>query len=167
MPFLGVHATRNDRRSRTLWPKRCSGTIPGGIHTLHMLHLEDILDTVLWPGSWHLARSLWRTGTQEIMQSLSKRYYLRVLQRLIPAVELSNLRPARSGVRAQAVRVDGTMIRRHVCPKKSTSAKCTKCEFAKRNRVTCHRGNSGEKNDEPSTARLEVQHLAGSGDDRH
>ncbi|MCY3615411.1 MAG: L-2-hydroxyglutarate oxidase [Bacteroidetes bacterium] len=110
VPFLGVHATRMTDGRVLCGPSAVLALSREG-YTRCTVAPGDILDTVLWPGSWHLARSLWRTGTQEIMQSLSKRYYLRVLQRLIPAVELSNLRPARSGVRAQAVRVDGTMIR--------------------------------------------------------
>lgn len=110
VPFLGVHATRMTDGRVLCGPSAVLALSREG-YTRFTVAPGDILDTVLWPGSWHLARSLWRTGTLEILQSLSKKYYLRVLQRLIPAVELSNLRPARSGVRAQAVSAEGTMIR--------------------------------------------------------
>ena len=110
VPFLGVHATRMTDGRVLCGPSAVLALSREGYKCLTVAP-EDILDTVLWPGSWHLARSLWRTAAREILQSLSKKYYLRVLKRLIPAVELSNLRPARSGVRAQAVTADGTMIR--------------------------------------------------------
>lgn len=110
VPFLGVHATRLTDGRVLCGPSAVLALSREGYKRFTVAP-GDILDTVLWPGSWHLARSLWRTGAREILQSLSKKYYLRVLQRLIPAVELSNLRPARSGVRAQAVKADGTMIR--------------------------------------------------------
>jgi len=110
VPFLGVHATRLTDGRVLCGPSAVLALSREGYKRFTVAP-GDILDTVLWPGSWHLARSFWRTGTREILQSLSKKYYLRVLQRLIPAVELSNLRPTRSGVRAQAVKADGTMIR--------------------------------------------------------
>ena len=110
VPFLGIHATRMTNGRVLCGPSAVLALSREGYKRFNVAP-RDILDTVLWPGSWHLARSLWRTGTREILQSLSKKYYLRELQRLIPAVELSDLRPARSGVRAQAVRADGTMIR--------------------------------------------------------
>lgn len=110
VPFLGVHATRMTDGRVLCGPSAVLALSREG-YKRYTVAPEDILDTVLWPGSWHLARSLWRIGVREILQSLNKKYYLRILQRLIPAVKLSDLRPARSGVRAQAVRADGTMIR--------------------------------------------------------
>ena len=110
IPFLGVHATRMTDGRVLCGPSAVLALSREGYRRFTVAP-EDILDTVLWSGSWHLARSLWRTGIREILQSLNKKYYLRILQRLIPAVKLSDLRPARSGVRAQAVRADGTMVR--------------------------------------------------------
>ncbi len=110
VPFLGVHATRMTD-SRVLCGPSAVLALSREGYKRFTVAPADILETVLWSGSWHLARSFWRTGIREILQSLSKKYYLRILQRLIPAVKLSDLRPARSGVRAQAVRADGTMVR--------------------------------------------------------
>lgn len=116
VPFLGVHATRMTDGRVFCGPSAVLALSREG-YKRFTVSPEDILDTALWPGSWHLARSLWRTGIREILQSLNKKYYLRILQRLIPAVKRSDLRPARSGVRAQAVRADGTMIR-SMCSRK-------------------------------------------------
>jgi len=113
VPFLGVHATRMTDGRVLCGPSAVLALSREGYKRFTVAP-EDIMDTVLWPGSWHLARSLWRTGIREILQSLNKKYYLRILQRLIPVVKLSDLRPARSGVRAQAVRADGRSEERRV-----------------------------------------------------
>jgi L-2-hydroxyglutarate oxidase len=56
-----------------------------------------------------LARQHWRKGILELRLSLSKRYYLSMLQRLIPEIQLDDIVPAPSGVRAQALQPDGSM----------------------------------------------------------
>src|SRR5690606_20119989 len=56
-----------------------------------------------------LARKHWRKGILELRQATSRRYYLSTLQRLIPEIELDDIEPAPSGVRAQALLPDGSM----------------------------------------------------------
>ena len=46
----------------------------------------------------------------EVHRSLSKRAFARAVQRLVPAVQAEHLRPALTGVRAQAVARDGALI---------------------------------------------------------
>jgi L-2-hydroxyglutarate oxidase len=46
----------------------------------------------------------------EVGRSLSRRRLLRALQRLVPELRLEDLAPAGSGVRAQAVAPDGTLL---------------------------------------------------------
>ena len=46
----------------------------------------------------------------EYYRSFSRRGFLRALQRLVPALQDSDLAPGGSGVRAQCVRKDGTMV---------------------------------------------------------
>ncbi|MGZ4759197.1 MAG: L-2-hydroxyglutarate oxidase, partial [Acidimicrobiales bacterium] len=52
----------------------------------------------------------WRTGLGEVGRSLSRERFVRALQRLVPELTLEDLVPAGSGVRAQAVRKDGTLL---------------------------------------------------------
>jgi (S)-2-hydroxyglutarate dehydrogenase len=61
-------------------------------------------------GLRHLARQHWKTGSGEMVRSISTRAMLARLRRLIPELERSDLRPADAGVRAQAVRPDGTLV---------------------------------------------------------
>jgi (S)-2-hydroxyglutarate dehydrogenase len=47
---------------------------------------------------------------QEIRQSFSKAAFCRSLQRLVPDVQLSDLEPGGTGVRAQAMSLDGKLV---------------------------------------------------------
>lgn len=108
-PFLGVHLTR---------------AIGGGAHagpnavpalTREGYRWGDINGTDLWevlqsPSTWKLARRHWRMGTAEIRRSLSKRTFVAAVRALVPELQSDDLTPGRSGVRAQALRADGTLI---------------------------------------------------------
>ena len=108
-PFLGVHFTRT-----------ISGTVEAGPNAVLALaregytwldfNIRDTFDTWTYPGFLRLALRNWRTGAAEMWRSLSKRAFVRALQRLVPALKSSHLQPAPAGVRAQAVRPDGSMV---------------------------------------------------------
>jgi L-2-hydroxyglutarate oxidase len=57
-----------------------------------------------------LARTHWRYGLGEVHRSLSRAAMVRQIQRLLPDVRADDLHPAGAGVRAQAVRPDGTLV---------------------------------------------------------
>jgi L-2-hydroxyglutarate oxidase len=61
------------------------------------------------PGLWRLAARHWRSGLREIRNSRSKRRYARLAQALVPEIRPEDLLPGGSGVRAQAVRRDGSL----------------------------------------------------------
>ena len=46
----------------------------------------------------------------EMWRSLSKRAFVRALQRLVPAMRAEDLEPAPAGIRAQAVAPDGGLV---------------------------------------------------------
>jgi L-2-hydroxyglutarate oxidase LhgO len=52
----------------------------------------------------------WRTGTYEMYRSLSKAAFVAALQRLMPEMKAEDVTPGGSGVRAQAVAPDGSLI---------------------------------------------------------
>ena len=52
----------------------------------------------------------WRTAVYEYYRSFSRRGFLRALRKLVPALQDQDLSPGGSGVRAQCVRRDGTMV---------------------------------------------------------
>jgi len=74
------------------------------------VRLSELFEMLGYRGFWQLARRHWRKGVQELLQSLSKRYYLRQARRLIPEVTPEDFLPAPSGVRAQAVDPEGRLV---------------------------------------------------------
>jgi L-2-hydroxyglutarate oxidase len=63
-----------------------------------------------YPGLWRLARRHGRTGAAEVARSLSRRRFAADVARLVPEVTRDDLVRAPAGVRAQAVRPDGTLV---------------------------------------------------------
>ena len=108
-PFLGVHFTR-----------RITGKVDAGPNAVLALKREgyrhtdvnvrDVASSLAFPGFWRMAAKYWRNGFGEFHRSLSKRAFVRALQRLLPEVREQDLVPGGSGVRATAVSRDGTLV---------------------------------------------------------
>jgi (S)-2-hydroxyglutarate dehydrogenase len=108
-PFLGVHLTRTIDGRVHLGPNAVLALAREG-YRWRDIDVTDLRTMAGDPATWRLARRYWRTGAGEIVRSLSRRRFLRALQRLVPDLALDDLVPAGSGVRAQAVRPDGTLL---------------------------------------------------------
>ena len=74
------------------------------------LDVGDLLETVRYRGFGKLARTHWRTGAQEVWRDVVKAAFLRDLQRYVPEVRSDQLVFGPSGVRAQAVGADGSLV---------------------------------------------------------
>jgi len=108
-PFLGVHLTRG-----------IDGRVHAGPNAVLALAREGYRWRDVDPATlaamatdaavWRLARRYWRTGVDELVRSRSRRRLTRALRRLVPDLRADDLRPAGTGVRAQAVRDDGTLL---------------------------------------------------------
>jgi L-2-hydroxyglutarate oxidase LhgO len=108
-PFLGVHFTR-----------RITGRVDAGPNAVLALAREgyrhsdisarDLASSILFPGFWRMAGKHWRNGLGEWHRSLSKRAFVRALQRLLPEINDGDLVPGGSGVRAQALKPDGALV---------------------------------------------------------
>jgi L-2-hydroxyglutarate oxidase len=57
-----------------------------------------------------IAKRHWRYGFGEMHRSLSRAAMVKQIQRLLPDVRAEDLHPAGAGVRAQAVKPDGTLV---------------------------------------------------------
>jgi L-2-hydroxyglutarate oxidase len=71
---------------------------------------RDLSEVLMYPGFWKLASKYYREGAQEMFRSLSKAAFTRSLQRLVPEVQADDLIPSKSGVRAQALLRDGSLV---------------------------------------------------------
>jgi L-2-hydroxyglutarate oxidase len=108
-PFLGVHLTRGIDDTVHAGPSAVPALARENYGKLG-LNAGDAAEILLFPGTWHLAARFWNTGISEILRALSKRRFLDAVQRLVPAIRIEDLQPADSGIRAQAVRFDGSMV---------------------------------------------------------
>jgi L-2-hydroxyglutarate oxidase LhgO len=108
-PFLGVHFTR-----------RITGRVDAGPNAVLALAREgyrhtdisarDLASSLSFPGFWRMAGKHWRNALGEWHRSLSKRAFVRALQRLLPEIRDSDLVRGGSGVRAQALKPDGALV---------------------------------------------------------
>ena len=111
-PFLGVHLTR-----------MIDGSVHAGPNAVLALHREaysktslplrslgDLRETLMFPGFWKLAARHWEEGGREIVRSFSKGAFVRSLQKLVPEITERDVVPCAAGIRAQALRRDGSLV---------------------------------------------------------
>jgi L-2-hydroxyglutarate oxidase len=108
-PFLGVHFTRMIGGGVEAGPNAVLALSRHG-YGWSRISPADIASTASFPGFWRMTRKYWKTGFGEVHRSLSKRAFLAALRRLIPELNLEDLQPGGSGVRAQAVERSGALV---------------------------------------------------------
>ncbi|TQN31293.1 L-2-hydroxyglutarate oxidase LhgO [Haloactinospora alba] len=108
-PFLGVHLTRHVHGEVMAGPNALLAAAREG-YRLRDLRFRDLAEAVTWPGFWRLARSHWAAGAREVAVSALAGAFAREVRKLVPEVTARDLRPAPSGVRAQALTRDGALL---------------------------------------------------------
>jgi L-2-hydroxyglutarate oxidase len=108
-PFLGVHATRGVDGHVHVGPNAVLALAREG-YSWRTVRPRELARSLAYPGMIRVARQHWRYGLGEVHRSLSKRAMTRQIQRMLPDVRAGQLTPAGAGVRAQAVRPDGTLL---------------------------------------------------------
>ena len=108
-PFLGVHFTRRIRGGIEAGPNAVLALKREGYRKTDF-SLPDAAATLAFPGFWRMAAKYWRSGLEEFHRSLSKRAFVRALQRLLPEIGEADLRPGGAGVRAQALDRSGNFL---------------------------------------------------------
>ena len=109
LPFLGVHFTRNIKGYVEAGPHAVLATAREG-YRKRDFDLRDLSETLRFPGFWRVMRREWKTGINEVNRSLRKSVFTRDLQKMIPEICAEDLVSGGSGVRAQAVQRDGTLL---------------------------------------------------------
>lgn len=108
-PFLGVHLTRKLNGAFTVGPNAVLAMSREGYKRTD-ISLKDLLGTLTFTGFWRMLVSNARSAVSELSASLSKRVYLKRVQKYYSKLSLSDLIPYPAGVRAQAVADDGSII---------------------------------------------------------
>ena len=109
LPFLGVHLTRMIDGSVTVGPNAVLGWKREGYGRLN-IDPRDCVDMLGFEGFWRLAAGHCRSGLGEVRDSLWRAGYLRRVRKYCPSLALSDLGPYPAGIRAQAVRRDGSLV---------------------------------------------------------
>ncbi len=108
-PFLGVHFTKRIAGDYEAGPNAVLAFAREG-YKFQNVCWKDLLGMLSFKGFWAMARRYWRTEVYELYRSLSRRAFLRALQQLVPALEDKDMYPGGSGVRAQIVTSDGSLV---------------------------------------------------------
>jgi len=108
-PFLGVHFTRRIHGNVDAGPNAVLAFRREG-YRWRDFDLAETMEVIGDAGFRAMARRHWRNGLREFRRSLRKREFVRSCQRLVPAVRMEDMTPGGSGVRAQAVATDGTLV---------------------------------------------------------
>jgi L-2-hydroxyglutarate oxidase LhgO len=108
-PFLGVHFTR--RIDGEVWagPNAVLAFARTGYGRLDV-DPRDLAGTLAYRGFLRLAARFWRMGAMEMWRDWSKRAFLDALRAYVPELRSSQLVFGPSGVRAQALDPDGTLV---------------------------------------------------------
>jgi len=109
LPFLGPHLTRGIDGRVLLGP---SALLVGArdAYRATTVRGSDLRATLSWPGTWRLARRHWRTGAVELRHALSRGAFVAAARRLVPELRPSDFLTGPSGIRAQALGRDGSLV---------------------------------------------------------
>ena len=108
-PFLGVHLTR--RIDGAVWagPNAVLAYAREG-YRRRDVDARELAGILGDRGFLRLAGRYWRAGAAEMVRDLSLRLFLRALRRFTPGLALADLAWGPSGIRAQALRRDGSLV---------------------------------------------------------
>lgn len=109
LPFLGVHLTKMIDGSVTVGPNAVLGWKREGYGRFNF-DWKDSWDMVTFLGFWSVIRANLLSGLSEMKDSLFKSGYLNRVRKYCPGIERDDLLPYPPGIRAQAVKADGTLV---------------------------------------------------------
>ncbi len=108
-PFLGVHFTRMAHGGVEAGPNAVLALKREG-YKKSDISVGDVAQFGVYIGFWRMAFKYWQMSLSEVYRSFSKRAFVKALQRLIPELEMEDVHPSGSGVRAQALTPDGKLV---------------------------------------------------------
>ncbi len=110
LPFLGMHLTRDPAGTVLLGPTALFAGARDA-YRLRRVRIRDLSQSLGWPGTWRVFARHWRTGLNEIRHAVSLRSFVAECRRYVPELRLQDVqRTHHSGVRAQAVGRDGSLV---------------------------------------------------------
>jgi L-2-hydroxyglutarate oxidase len=108
LPFLGVHLTRMIDGSVHAGPNAVLAFAREG-YRWRDVDVRDSAEILSYPGFLRMASHNVETGAREVYRSVSRGSFAASLARIVPSITRADIVRAGSGVRAQAIRRDGTL----------------------------------------------------------
>jgi L-2-hydroxyglutarate oxidase len=108
-PFLGVHFTRTVYGEIEAGPNAVLALSRDAYKKTNFSLLE-LANMATYGGFWKMAKKYWQTGLSEYYRSLDKTAFVRSLNKLLPDLEENDIVPGGSGIRAQALERDGSLV---------------------------------------------------------
>ncbi len=108
-PFLGVHFTPRMDGSIWLGPNAVLAFAREGYSFL-TINPPELWDALTYPGFVKMATKYWKMGAGEMYRDVVRGAYVRALQRYIPELQPEDCLTGPSGVRAQAMASDGSLV---------------------------------------------------------
>ena len=105
-PFLGVHFTRMVNGEIECGPNAVFTFKREGYNKTDF-NFKDSIDALTYSGTWKLFFKNAKFGIDEYRRAFSKKLFLKTLQKLIPSLEMRDIKPGRAGVRALLLGKDG------------------------------------------------------------
>lgn len=108
-PFLGVHFTPRMNGDIWLGPNAVLAFAREG-YSFSTINVPDLIESLTYPGFIKLAGKYMSIGMGEMYRDLVRGAYVKALQRYIPELRVEDTLAGPSGVRAQAMNADGSMV---------------------------------------------------------
>lgn len=108
-PFLGIHTTIRPNGDVWLGPNAVLALAREG-YRRRDVSLRDVREILRSRGFRRLVRRHWRTGSAEALRDLSKRLFVASARKLLPELDVADVLPGPSGIRAQALALDGSLV---------------------------------------------------------
>jgi 2-hydroxyglutarate dehydrogenase len=108
-PFLGVHFTPRMNGDVWLGPNAVLAFAREG-YSFGTINPRDLFETLTYPGFIKLASKYMGMGMGEMYRDVVRSAYVGALQRYIPELKVEDTLAGPSGVRAQAMNIDGSMV---------------------------------------------------------
>jgi L-2-hydroxyglutarate oxidase len=68
------------------------------------------MEVISYKGFWKLAGKYMKEGVDEMIRSASKELFMKNVQKLMPDIQKEDIVPGPAGVRAQALKDDGSLV---------------------------------------------------------
>ena len=109
LPFLGIHLTRTVHDEVHCGPNAVLA-LGKNAYERGEIGLIDFFRMAAFPGLYRMLREHSKMVKREFKRSFYKRHFLNAVQNLVPAIGEDDVMQGFTGIRAQAMRADGSLV---------------------------------------------------------